>query len=194
MQYSFAFGRELLSQCGSGVVFQPARTVLSSITVRVPSIPARTSAGRQTRERNSVRRSGLPHRIGKDRRFGRNGYRSRCSWMMGTSQPGSGTVRRPVLLLGYSLTEVCPLTPTTVRTTERRERSRLSASRRRPAASPQRRPAPEGFSEGQTHRPPRRSDHHRGHHAEPGVVIDAGDDLAFGAISQYHPADDVDLP
>jgi hypothetical protein len=42
------------------VSVQPARTVSSSMMVRVPSIPARTRAGRQTRARNRVRRSGLP--------------------------------------------------------------------------------------------------------------------------------------
>jgi hypothetical protein len=36
--------------------------------------------------------------------------------------------------------------------------------------------------------------HDRGDHAEPGMIIDPGDDLAFGAIAKQHSTDDVQLP
>lgn len=62
--------------------------------------------------------------------------------MINTSQRGSGTVRRPALCFGYGLDEVCPPTSTTVRITDRWACLRSSASSRRPAASPQRSPAP----------------------------------------------------
>ena len=52
---------------------QSARTVLPSTTVTAPSIPARTRAGRQTRERNRARRSGLPTALGNIRPFSPNG-------------------------------------------------------------------------------------------------------------------------
>jgi hypothetical protein len=35
---------------------------------------------------------------------------------------------------------------------------------------------------------------HGGDHAEPGVIIDPGDQLQFRAIGQEHPAGDVHLP
>jgi hypothetical protein len=42
--------------------------------------------------------------------------------------------------------------------------------------------------------PARRHRHHGGDHHEPRMVIDAGDHLGFAAISQRHPADQVQLP
>ncbi len=42
--------------------------------------------------------------------------------------------------------------------------------------------AAERFGEGQAHRSPRCAHHHRGDDAEPGMVIDSGDDLALGPI------------
>lgn len=44
--------------------------------------------------------------------------------------------------------------------------------------------APEGLGKRQAHRPSRGSHDDGGHHAKPGVVIDAGDHLAFGAIGE----------
>jgi hypothetical protein len=48
--------------------------------------------------------------------------------------------------------------------------------------------------QGQTHRSTGRAGHHRGDHAVAGVVIDAGDDLGFGAVDGDDPVDDVHLP
>jgi hypothetical protein len=66
LQHSFPLGRKLLGQRRSSSV-SPARTIASSMTVMVPSSPARTRAGRQTRERNNVRRSALPTTLGNTR-------------------------------------------------------------------------------------------------------------------------------
>ena len=52
----------------------------------------------------------------------------------------------------------------------------------------------QGLGKRQAHRSPGRPAHDRGHHTESGVVIDPGDHLAFGAIGEKQPADDVDLP
>jgi hypothetical protein len=43
-------------------------------------------------------------------------------------------------------------------------------------------------------RPGHCSGHDPGGHAEPGVVIDAGEDRALGAVGQQHPAHHVELP
>ena len=48
--------------------------------------------------------------------------------------------------------------------------------------------------ERQAHRPAGGPGHHRGDHAEPGMVIDPGHDLGLGPVGQEHPADDVQLP
>jgi hypothetical protein len=45
------------------------------------------------------------------------GYRTMCSRRNPASQPGSGTVRRPAVVLGNGLNEVCPATSITVRIT-----------------------------------------------------------------------------
>ena len=54
--------------------------------------------------------------------------------------------------------------------------------------------ATQGLGKRQTHRPAGGADHDRGDDAEPGMVIDTGDDLAFGAIGQHQTANDIDLP
>jgi hypothetical protein len=46
----------------------------------------------------------------------------------------------------------------------------------------------------QAHCPAGRPRHHRGDHAEPGMIIHPGDDLRLGAAGQERPADDVELP
>jgi len=43
-------------------------------------------------------------------------------------------------------------------------------------------------------RPAGRSHHHPRADHEPGVVVDAGQDLALGPVGEQHPADDVHLP
>jgi hypothetical protein len=58
VHYRFPLGHETLVSVAPVLSVELARTV-SLMTVRVPSIPARTSAGRQTRARKRVRRSGL---------------------------------------------------------------------------------------------------------------------------------------
>ncbi len=59
--------------------------------------------------------------------------------------------------------------------------------------------ASQRLREGQTHRPRRRPLHHRGHHTEPGVIIDPSDDLGAphltsGHVDQLDAAHDVDAP
>lgn len=40
----------------------------------------------------------------------------------------------------------------------------------------------------------RRFGHHRGDHHEPGVIVDAGHQLALTPVGQEYPAHDVELP
>jgi hypothetical protein len=54
--------------------------------------------------------------------------------------------------------------------------------------------APQGLGKRQTHRPPGGPHHHRGDDTKPGMVINPGDDLAFGAIDQHQATDNVQLP
>jgi hypothetical protein len=84
-------------------------------------MPARTSEGRQTRERNKPRRSALPTSFAKISPAAPNGYPSRWSRSNVTTQAGSGIVRRPALDFGNGFMDVLPLTSTTVRITDSRE-------------------------------------------------------------------------
>lgn len=107
-----------------------------------PSRPARTSEGRQIRDRNSVRRSGAPTSLAKIGRFGSFGHRVRWCRVITTQPAGKRntppTSRRLCERLECRISADFHNRPQTWTVAW----SRFSTSRRRPAASPQRSPTP----------------------------------------------------
>ena len=121
--------------------FDHTASNLPSTSRTCPSNPARTRAGRHTRDRNNVRRSAPPTAFVKINPCGPSGgYSSIYFRKSSTNQSGNGTARRPARDFGNALNSVCPATSVTVRITLTMRPSRSTASRQSPTASPQRRP------------------------------------------------------
>ena len=104
------FGAEPLGVLPA-VAVRPVRFDPLSTVTTAPSIPARTSEGRQIRVRNSVRRRGAPTSFAKIGSLAAAGHRSMCSRTITTSHGGRGIVRRPAADFGKGLNAVCPATP-----------------------------------------------------------------------------------